>query len=154
MMKMNELPNNSNGQSIQLDAKGKSILLEYFPDGDIYFWTDDGVCLEFDRKNTSLIIAALRQQEKLPKGARFSPPTLVRAPQPLRTTFAVKPLSVGAETTTIRQKEPNRAVAKEEQGWGATVYVDGRPVRYYYDKRDSARAASPSHQVGEAGRVG
>ena len=52
-MKMNELPNHAIGQSVQLDAKGREVFLEYFPDGDIFFWTDDGVCLEFDRKNAA-----------------------------------------------------------------------------------------------------
>lgn len=152
MMKMNELPNDSKGQSIQLDAKGTNVVLEYFSDGDIYLWTDDGVCLEFDRKNTALIMAALRQQEKFPKTSRLSSPTLFPIPQALRT-LAAETLSVTSEPAVARAKEPNRAVAKEEQGWGATVYVDGRPVRYHYDKRDNARAASPDHRVGQAGRI-
>ena len=151
MMKMNELPNDAKGQAIQLDAKGTNVVLEYYPDGDIYLWTDDGICLEFDRKNAALIMAALRQQEKFPKSSRLSPPTLLPIPQSLRT-LAAETLSVTSEPAIVRQRDPNRAVAKEEQG-GATVYVDGRPVRYHYDKRDNARAASPDHQVGEAGRL-
>ena len=151
-MKMNELPNGAKGQSVQLDAKGKSTLLECFPDGDIFFWTDDGICLEFDRKNTALIIAALRQQEKLPKPSRAAPPPLAAMPRQLRplTAASLRPASAHEVAT---EKEPNRSVAKEERGWGATVIVDGKAIRYYYDKRDNARAASPDHGVGEAGRL-
>ena len=151
-MKMNELPSGGKGQSVQIDAKGKNVLLEYFPDGDIFFWTDDGICLEFDRKNTALIIAALRQQEKLPKTSRAISPTLATVPHSPRT-LAVASLRTSSGAEAARQKEPNRSVAKEAQGWGATVVVNGQPVRYYYDKRDNARVASPDHAIGEAGRL-
>lgn len=151
-MKMNELPNNAKGQPVQIDAKGKNVLLECFPDGDIFFWTDDGICLEFDRKNTALIIAALRQQEKLPKTSRAVSPTLAAVPRPPRTLTAAS-LGTGSGAEAARLKEPNRSVAKEAQGWGATVVVNGKAARYYYDKRDNARVASADHKVGEAGRV-
>ena len=151
-MKMNELPNNGKGQSVQMDAKGKNVLLEYYPDGDIFFWTDDGICLEFDRKNTAIIIAALRQQEKLPKPSRPTSPTLAAVPRPPRTLTPASPrMSSGSED--MKQKEPNRSVAKEAQGWGATVIAHGKASRYYYDKRDNARVASADHRIGEAGRV-
>lgn len=151
-MKMNELPNNAKGQSVQMDAKGKNVLLECFPDGDIFFWTDDGICLEFDRKNTAIIIAALRQQEKLPKTSRSTSPTLAAAPRPPRALTATS-LRTGSGSEVAKQKEPNRSVAKEAQGWGATVIMNGKAARYYYDKRDNARVASADHKVGEAGRV-
>lgn len=151
-MKMNELPNNAKGQPVQLDAKGKSVLLECFSDGDIFFWTDEGICLEFDRKNTGLLIAALRQQEKLPKATRAPSPALVAVPRPART-LAAASLRTGSGSEGAKQKEPNRSVAKEAQGWGATVVVNGKAARYYYDKRDSARVAIPSHRIGEAGRI-
>lgn len=150
-MKMNELPNHSIGQSVRLDAKGKDVVLEYFADGDIFFWTDDGICLEFDRRNTALILAALRQQEKLPKTTRAAPATQASIPRSLSALTAVN-LKTGAETGQGKDKVPNRSVAKEEQGWGATVLVGGRAHRYYYDKRDSARVAMPEHKIGEAGR--
>lgn len=151
-MKMNELPNGAKGQSVQLDAKGKSTLLECFPDGDIFFWTDDGICLEFDRKNTALIIAALRQQEKLPKPSRAAPPSPAAMPRQLRPLTAAS-LRPASGHDVAKQREPNRSVTKEEHGWGATVVVDGKATRYYYDKRDNARAASADHRVGEAGRL-
>jgi len=151
-MKMNELPNGGKGQSVQMDAKGKNVLLEYYPDGDIFFWTDDGICLEFDRKNTAMIIAALRQQEKLPKPSRSVSPPLAAIPRPSRT-LAPPSLRTSSASEHAKPKEPNRSVAKEAQGWGATVIVHGKPSRYYYDKRDNARVASPDHRVGEAGRV-
>jgi len=149
-MKINELP--APGQSIPLDAKGKDVILEVFPDGDIFFWTDDGICLEFDRKNTTLILAALRQQEKLPKTTRAAPVAhapLARPPGAL-TAVSLRP---GPEADSGRHKTPNRSVAKEDQGWGATVFVDGQAVRYYYDKRDNAREAAADHPIGVAGRV-
>ncbi len=149
-MKTNELP--APGQSIPLDAKGKDVILEIFPDGDIFFWTDDGICLEFDRKNTALILAALRQQEKLPKAARPAPVAHAPLVRPLGALAAVN-LRAGPEADSGRNKTPNRLVAKEEQGWGASVVVDGQVVRYYYDKRDNARDASADHQIGEAGRI-
>ncbi len=152
-MKMNELPNHAIGQSVQLDAKGREVFLEYFPDGDIFFWTDDGISLEFDRRNTALILAALRLQEKLPKTIRAAPAAQVSLPRSPSSLTAAS-LKLRSETDPGKYKMPNRAVAKEQQGWGATVVVDGKPVRYYYDKRDSARTATPEHQVGEAGRLG
>lgn len=151
-MKMNELPNNAKGQPVQIDAKGKNVLMEYFPDGDVFFWTDDGICLEFDRKNTALIIAALRQQEKLPKTSRAASPTLAAVHRPPGALVATS-LRTGSGSEVAKHKEPNRSVAKEAQGWGATVVVNGKPARYYYEKRDNARVASADHQVGEAGRV-
>ena len=151
-MKMNELPNHAVGQSIQLDAKGKDVLLEYFPDGDIFFWTDDGICLEFDRRNTALILAALRLQEKLPKTTRAAPATHVSLPRSPSALTAAN-LKMGSETDQGKHRVPNRSVAKEAQGWGATVVVGGKAHRYYYDKRDSARVAIPEHKVGEAGRL-
>ena len=150
MMKMNELPSSSKGQSVELDAKGRNVLLECYADGDIFFWTDDGICLEFDRKNTSLLISALRQQEKLPKTARPTAQIAVASPHPSRSLAAA---SHRAGPDSAKQKEPNRAVAKEGPGWGATVVANGKTVRYYYDKRDNARDASPSHRIGEAGRI-
>ncbi|MFA7268279.1 MAG: hypothetical protein WC073_02920 [Sterolibacterium sp.] len=146
------LPNTASTDSIQLDAKGKDVLLECYADGDILFWTDDGICLEFDRKNCSLIIAALKKQEKLPKNPRATTADLLpfqRSTRPL----ATPNLNDSAQPNPVKHKEPNRSVAKEAQGWGATVMLNGNAVRYYYDKRDSARAAIPSHRVGEAGRL-
>ncbi len=151
-MKMNELPNNSKGQPVELDAKGKNVLLECYSDGDIFFWTDDGICLEFDRKNTTLLIAALRQQEKLPKTSRAAPQALVAESRPSRT-LAAASLKTSSASGGSKQKEPNRSVAKEAQGWGATVVANGKTARYYYDKRDSAREASAAHRIGEAGRI-
>jgi len=146
------LPNPMPRDSIQLDAKGKDVLLECYADGEILFWTEDGICLEFDRKNAALIIAALRKQEKLPKTSRTTSADLLpfqRAVRPL----ATPNLNSAAQPKPIKHKEPNRAVAKEAQGWGATVMVDGDALRYYYDKRDNARAALPTHRIGEVGRV-
>ena len=151
-MKANELPNHAIGQSVQLDAKGKDVFLEFFPDGDIFFWTDDGVSLEFDRRNTALILAALRQQEKLPKTTRTASATQVSLPRSPSVLTAAN-LKMGSESDQGKYKAPNRSVAKEPQGWGATVVVGGKAVRYYYDKRDSARTATPEHQGGEAGRL-
>ena len=152
-MKMNELPDAPAGQSLQLDAKGKDVAFEYFGDGEIFFWTDDGICLEFDRKNVALLLAALRQQEKLPKSGR---PLAAPGPVPSR---AASPavaagLRGGPEADKGRHRALNRAVAKESNGWGATVVVDGEAQRYYYDKRDSAREAVAEHAVGDAGRIG
>lgn len=149
-MKMNELPNAPAGQSLQLDAKGKDVVFEYFADGEIFFWTDDGVCLEFDRKNATLLLAALRQQEKLPKSARTIPAVSVA---PMRVVQPVAVSSLRSRFEPTKARAPNRSVTKEGNGWGATVVIDGQAQRYYYDKRDSARVASPDHAVGEAGRL-
>lgn len=149
-MKINELP--AFGQTIPLDAKGKDVTLEAFPDGDIFFWTDDGICLEFDRKNTALILAALRQQEKLPKSSRAASATHAPSVRSLGALSAVR-LSSGSAANLAGHRIPNRLVAKEDQGWGATVFVDGQAVRYFYDKRDNAREADAGHAIGEAGRV-
>ena len=146
------LPNPMPRDSVQLDAKGKDVLLECYADGEVLFWTEDGICLEFDRKNAALIIAALRKQEKLPKTARPTTADLLpfqRAMRPL----ATPSLNSSAQPKPAKQKEPNRSVAKDAQGWGATVVIDGDAVRYYYDKRDNARAAIATHKIGEAGRV-
>lgn len=43
--------------------------------------------------------------------------------------------------------------AREGDSWGATVMVDGQPVRFQYSTRAQARAAKAGHQVGEAGRL-
>ncbi|MDD5175480.1 MAG: hypothetical protein PHQ05_03525 [Sterolibacterium sp.] len=146
------LPNAVTSDSIQLDAKGKDVLLECYADGEILFWTDDGICLEFDRKNASLIIAALRRQEKLPKTSRASTADLLpfqRSPRLLTTPG----INAASQPHQVKHKEPNRAVFKEALGWGATVILGGNAVRYYYDKRDNARAAMPAHKVGDSGRV-
>lgn len=151
-MKMNELPDAASGQSLRLDAKGHDVAFEYFADGEILFWTDEGICLEFDRKNATLLLAALRQQEKMPKSARVAPvvtPGLLRPASPL----AAASLRGSFTSDKVKQRSPNRSVAKEAQGWGATVIKDGQAQRYYYDKRDSAREASPEHPVGAAGRI-
>lgn len=145
-------PNPMPREAIQLDAKGKDVLLECYADGEVLFWTEDGICLEFDRKNAALIIAALRKQEKLPKPARATTADLLpfqRSVRPLPTAN----LSSSAQAKPAKHKEPNRSVAKEPQGWGATVIADGNAYRYYYDKRDNARAAIPSHKIGDAGRI-
>ena len=146
------LPNAAPREAVQLDAKGKDVLLECYADGEILFWTDDGICLEFDRKNSALIIAALRKQEKLPKPARTTTADLLpfqRTVRPLATPGS----NSSAPSSSAKQREPNRAVTKEAQGWGATVVLNGDAVRYYYDKRDNARAALASHRIGEAGRL-
>lgn len=146
------LPSAVASDSIQLDAKGKDVLLECYADGEVLFWTDDGVCLEFDRKNAALIIAALRKQDKLPKIAKPGPAELLtfqRTTRPLPTPA----ISTSAHSHQVKHKEPNRAVAKEVLGWGATVMLGGNAVRYYYDKRDNARAAIPTHKIGDSGRV-
>ena len=154
-MKMNELPEAPAGQTLQLDAKGKDVAFEYFADGEIFFWTDEGLCLEFDRKNVTLLLAALRQQEKLPKSGRAPLPASGNTPSRAASPVAATSLrSGGHESDKAKSRIPNRAVAKESNGWGATVIVDGQALRYYYDKRDSAREASAEHSVGEAGRVG
>lgn len=152
-MKMNELPSGANWQSMELNAKGKSVVLECYPDGEIFFWTDDGVCLEFDGRNTALIAAALKQQEKLPKTSRPAPAPLAAVPRQLRPLAAAASLRPVPGQELMRRKQPNRSVARDERGWGATVVVAGAPTRYYYDKRDNARAANPEHKVGEAGRL-
>ena len=151
-MKMNELPDAPAGQSMQLDAKGKDVVFEYFADGEIFFWTDDGVCLEFDRKNAALLLAALRQQEKLQKSAR---PLPAAQPMPSRAATPIAPTSLRRSFDVDRSKSraPNRSVAKEASGWGATVIVNGQAQRYYYDKRDNARVAGPEHNIGDAGRI-
>ena len=151
-MKMNELPDAPAGQSLQLDAKGKDVSFEYFADGEILFWTDDGVCLEFDRKNVTLLLAALRQQEKLPKSARPLP-TASAVPIRPASPLAAASLRGRIEVDKPRSRPPNRAVAKEASGWGATLIVDGQAQRYYYDKRDNAREARAEHAIGEAGRI-
>jgi len=151
-MKMNELPDAPAGQSLQLDAKGKDVTFEYFADGEIFFWTDDGICLEFDRKNVALLLAALRQQEKLPKSAR---PLPTASAVPIRSSSPLVAASLRGrfEVDKPKSRAPHRAVAKEANGWGATLIVDGQPQRYYYDKRDNARVASADHAIGEAGRI-
>ena len=145
-------PNPMPRDSIQLDAKGKDVLLECYADGEVLFWTEDGICLEFDRKNAALIIAALRKQEKLPKAARATTADLLPFQRSVRP-LATPGMNDSAQPKPARQKEPNRSVAKEAQGWGATVVLDDNPVRYFYDKRDNARAAIPTHKIGEAGRI-
>ena len=145
-------PNPMPRDSIQLDAKGKDVLLECYADGDILLWTEDGICLEFDRKNAALIIAALRKQEKLPKSSRTATADLLPFQRSVRP-LAPPNLNNSAPAKPAKFKEPNRSVAKESQGWGATVMIDGDEHRYYYDKRDSARAAIPAHRIGEAGRL-
>jgi hypothetical protein len=135
-----------------LDAKGKDVLLECYADGEILFWTDDGICLEFDRKNASLIIAALRKQEKLPKSSRTNTADLLpfqSSPRPL----IIPSSNNDAQPNRVKRKEPNRSVSKEALGWGATVMLGGNAVRYYYDKRDNAREAIPAHKIGDSGRV-
>ena len=154
-MKMNELPNApaaAAGQSLQLDAKGKGVSFEYFADGEILFWTDDGVCMEFDRKNATLLLAALRLQEKLPKPARSAQVTSA-APSRPTSPLATASLRGRFEVEKPKSRTPNRSVAKEANGWGATLIVDGQAQRYYYDKRDNAREASAEHAIGEAGRI-
>lgn len=151
-MKMNELPDAPAGQSLQLDAKGRDVVFQYFADGEIFFWTDDGVCLEFDRRNAALLLGALRQQEKLPKSARPLP-VAGAAPSRSANPLAVTSLRSRFEADRSRSRAPNRSVAKEAAGWGATVIADGQAQRYYYDKRDSAREASADHAVGQAGRI-
>ena len=138
--------------SIQLEAKGKDVLLECYADGEVLFWTEDGICLEFDRKNSALIIAALRKQEKLPKPSRAATADLLPFQRSVRP-LATPSLNSTAQPKPAKHKEPNRSVAKEAQGWGATVMADGNAYRYYYDKRDNARAAIPTHRIGEAGRL-
>ena len=154
-MKRSDSPNTHAVDSVLLDAKGKEILLECYPDGEILFWSDDGIHLEFDRKHTALIIAALRKQDKLPKPARDQQSAeTVAAPQrqrdAARAPAAASPRRAAAAETV---KQPNRRVAKEGPGWGATVVADHKTRRYYYDKRDQARDAEASHRVGEAGRI-
>ena len=157
-MKRPDSPNTAKStstDSILLDAKGQEVLLECYPDGEILFWTDEGIHLEFDRKHTGLIIAALRKQEKLPKLPREdeNSATLPPPQRPPRTARTMPPPSAKNAAGTDRQKQPNRRVAKEGPGWGATVIVDTTPLRYYYDKRDHARGANAAHRVGEAGRI-
>lgn len=50
--------------------------------------------------------------------------------------------------------EGRKLVLKEGKGWGATVYpVKGTPLRFFYDKRDNARAGQVSDKIGKNGRV-
>jgi len=67
---MDELPNATAGQSLYLDAKGKGVVMEYFADGEIFFWSEDDIYLEFDAKNVEFLLAALCQQERLLKSGR------------------------------------------------------------------------------------
>jgi len=136
-----------------LDAKGKEVLLECYPDGEILFWSDDGIHLEFDRKHTALVLAALRKQDKLPKPPRESPIVDGDAARHRHhgsaTAIPTARHAAGTESTT----QANRRVAKEGPGWGATVFAEHKTQRYYYDKRDQAREAEAAHRVGEAGRI-
>lgn len=154
-MKRSDSPNTAAVDSLLLDAKGKEVLLECYPDGEILFWTDDGIHLEFDRKHTSLIIAALRKQEKLPKSSRDAQPAEVSSPQQRHQGAVYPPATRKASQAAAAHtpKQANRQVAKEEPGWGATVFADHKSHRYYYDKRDQAREAEASHRIGEAGRI-
>ena len=154
-MKKSELPSTAAVDASLLDAKGKEVLLECYPDGEILFWSDDGIHLEFDRRNTALIIAALRKQDKLPKPPRDAAPAEAPAPQQQqRPAASAPPAPRGRQAVATKPvKQPNRQVAKEGQGWGATVLVDHKTHRYYYQKRDQARDAQASHRVGEAGRI-
>ncbi|MCX7173230.1 MAG: hypothetical protein NT159_04745 [Proteobacteria bacterium] len=154
-MKRSDSPNAAAVDSLLLDAKGKEVLLECYPDGEILFWSDDGIHLEFDRKHTALIIAALRKQEKLPKPSKDSQYPEAHTPQQ-RHHDTAKPQATpntrqAASTDAVKQ--PNRRVAKEGPGWGATVIAEHKTHRYYYDKRDQARDAEASHRIGEAGRI-
>jgi len=154
-MKRSDSPNTNAVDSLPLDAKGKEVILECYPDGEILFWSDDGIHLEFDRKHTALIIAALRKQDKLPKLAKEAQSAEAQLPQQRHQGAAPAPAAANprraAATETLKQ--PNRRVAKEGPGWGATVVADHKTRRYYYDKRDQAREAEASHRVGEAGRI-
>lgn len=154
-MKRSDSPNAAAVDSLLLDAKGKEVLLECHPDGEILFWSEEGIHLEFDRRQTALIIAALRKQDKLPKPARDSQNPETHASQQRQHAAANPPAIANARqaaaTDTLRQ--PNRRVAKEGPGWGASVVADHKTHRYYYDKREQAREAEPSHRVGEAGRI-
>jgi len=154
-MKRSDSPNTNAVDSVLLDAKGKEILLECYPDGEILFWSDDGIHLEFDRKHTALIIAALRKQDKLPKPARDPQSAETHAPQQSHGGAGRAPAAASPrrEAAAEALKQPNRRVAKEGPGWGATVVADHKTRRYYYDKRDQARDAEASHRVGEAGRI-
>lgn len=154
-MKRSDSPNTAPVDSILLDAKGQEVLLECHPDGEILFWSDDGVHLEFDRKQTALIMAALRKQEKLPKLFRDVQPDEGPSPQLRHQGPASPPAAPRSKQSASANtpKQANRQVAKEGPGWGATVFADHKTHRYYYDKRDQAREAEASHRIGEAGRI-
>lgn len=154
-MKSSASPKIAAVDTILLDAKGKEILLECYADGELLFWSDEGTHLEFDRKQTALILAALRKQDKLPKPSRDSqiPETHVHQQRPQD--MAPPPAAVRTRhvPATETAKQPNRRVAKEGPGWGATVIAEHKTHRYYYDKREQAREAEASHRIGEAGRI-
>jgi len=154
-MKRSDSPNTKAVDSLLLDAKGREVLLECYSDGEILFWSDDGIHLEFDRKQTALIIAALRKQDKLPKPARDQQVAAAQLPQQRQRSPAPAPAPANPRQAAAAQsvRQPNRRVAKEGPGWGATVLADHKTRRYYYDKRDQAREAEGSHRVGEAGRI-
>ncbi|MFA6314132.1 MAG: hypothetical protein WC681_21840 [Sterolibacterium sp.] len=157
-MKMSASPNIAAVDSVVLDAKGKEILLECYADGELLFWSDEGTHLEFDRKQASLILAALRKQDKLPKPSRDSLNPETAIPQQRRQDLAepraaVRTLHAATTETTKQPNQPNRRVTKEGPGWGATVIAEHKTHRYYYDKREQAREAEASHRIGEAGRI-
>lgn len=140
--------------SMLLDAKGKEILLECYPDGEILFWSDDGIHLEFDRRHTALILGALRKQEKIPKPRDLAPVEApVAAVRSRAATPSPAPAKAQGTAAPSSARPPNRQVAKEGPGWGATVVSDNKTQRYYYDKRDQAREADAAHRIGEAGRI-
>lgn len=154
-MKRSDSSNIAATDSLLLDAKGQEILLECYPDGEILFWSDEGLHLEFDRKNAALILAALRKQDKLPKLFKDPPAAEEHAPQQRHQAPGTASASSGSKHVAAKEssKQPNRRVSKEGPGWGATVIADHKSHRYYYDKRDQAREAEASHRVGEAGRI-
>jgi hypothetical protein len=122
----------------ELNAKGTRITLECFQDGDVLLTLDNQIYIEFDKKDAVALADALRKRAS----GRGEPSGKEHASMPARP----------AEKISHR-RVPNRNVFKEGEVWGASVFIAGREHRYYYDKRDHARAALPEHKIGEAGRV-
>ena len=139
--------------SVSLSAKGDPIQVEFHPDGDIVFWRDDAPAIELDREGAALIRTALKQQAEVMrvfKTAARGHSTLGDRSLPLRASL---PAVTSIASSRPSNRRPSLSVAKDGDTWGATVLVDGHPVRYQYQYRDQARAASADHSIGEAGRL-
>jgi len=122
----------------ELNAKGMSITLDCYQDGDVLLTLDNQTCIEFDKKGAAALADALRKRAS-GRGERSGMENV---------SLTVPPVP------EVRQDHVrNRNVFKEGEVWGASVFIAGLEHRYYYGKRDHARAALPEHKIGEAGRV-
>jgi hypothetical protein len=122
----------------ELNAKGMKVTLECFQDGDVLLTLDNQTYIEFDKKGAATLVDALRKRAS-GRGETTGKENVS--------------LSERLVTEISHARVPNRNVFKEGDLWGASVFITGLEHRYYYGKRDHARAALPEHEIGEAGRV-